>query len=306
MENNVINPTLKKYKEEFKEKEFQSIVLLPEEEDDYELKLLGNKKKHQECFYFTKKEFEQYQEDHEARVIGNVYIDQKRYKDPEKAKDVDKAYENKRKKKIIGKCKLRYSDEYIEKKEKSFEEHFQEFDLYKPENKKCVGYAWVGQKQYVRLVKRNPLVIIIPIFLIIALMLGLTMCKNPDTEEPWIDTIGDLITDIGGSSDNDEEMTYSDIWTWVKPGEVSAENKTIPLRNEASNEVWMCYDIYKDGELLHSTGAFLPGYQVDCDFYTLLNGEKGTHELTLFIKLYDLETKEAYSTSTMDVEIIVS
>ena len=129
--------TLEKYIENFKTRYLESVKLPDDEKENYELKKLGNKN-NDECLYFSEKEFEKYQEEHDTQIIGNVRVRQKKYKDPEKAQDTGKAYEKKYKNNVVGVCKLKLTDDYYDKHSDKLDETYRSYDLYKSDRKSVV------------------------------------------------------------------------------------------------------------------------------------------------------------------------
>lgn len=297
--------TLENYIENFRKKYIKSVEIPDEEKENYEFKKLGNKN-NVECLYFTEKEFEEYQEEHDAKIIGNVKIRQKKYKNPEKAENREKAYQKKYEKDILGVCRLKFTDDYFEKHQNKLDEPYRDFDLYKSENKHCIGYAWVGENQYVRLVKYNPFIFLIILFLVLGIIFGLCFCRNSKPQpDKTIDDNGTKITEQNTNADGVPIADNHYLYVW-KTKTVSSDKKTVALINHPDNKVYLCYDILDEqGNLLDSTGSFGPNSQVDYDFYSLFNGKKGTYNLTLFIKVNDVDTKEDLCTKTMAVEIKV-
>lgn len=259
----------------------------------YATKLLKNKDL-APCLYFPPKEFQNYKESNSVNVVGTVKINQKRYKDTANDNSTVPDINKKLGKGIIGVC-------YFSSK-KSINAKM--FDLYnsKPKCYCTIGYASVGNGEFVQLIKFNPFWIVLLALIVLLIICGLRGCNNP--ENPFDVVNGNEITT--------EAPTYDDfmannhyLYVW-KTKSVTQDKPTVALINHPDNDVYLCYDIYKDDEKLDSTGAFAPNSQIDYDFYNLFNGEKGTYNLKLVIKVYDLETKDELCSKTMPVEIIIN
>lgn len=271
------------------------IDLEPEEYRGYKTKLISRKDL-APCLFFTPKSFKQYQEDNDVEVVGTVKIGQKSYKDTFNSRETMPQIEKKVQKGIKGICYISSS--------KSLE--VIPFDLYnnKPRNTRTVGYASVGNGEYVRLVKHNPIWIVWLIIIALVIICGLRGCGN-DTNTPFDVTPGNEITTTAPTYENYMANNHF-LYVW-KTKTVTKDKPTVALINHPDNDVYLCYDIYStDGEILDSTGAFEPNKQMDYDFYNLFRGNKGTYNLKLIVKVYDLETKDELCSKTMPVEIIVN
>lgn len=275
------------------------------ETEEFSLKKL-HKRHIESTYYFSKKGFDKFRDESEVRVIGNVRVRQHRYVDPEKTANPEKVYKKKKQKKIIGVCDIKVTDEYFNERRGKLNDYpYSRFDLYESKNKSCCGYAWVGEKKYVRLVKRNPVLIILFILICVALLLfGLKSCNKNDTGNEL-----DL-ADQSKYHKKEDDVKSNEITDMTgiylnKSYTVDGENRTVQLVNYEQNDVYLCYDVYMDDTFLGSTGAFKPGYKVDYDLYSLLL-KKGTHRIVFKIKSYDLKTKEPLAVYNNPVDIIVN
>lgn len=264
--------------------------------------------------FFNKKEWKEYIEyiadniaDKKIYVVGNVFINKKRYKEiTEEYTKSDKIED-----KNYGLVEIKLTQEYIEKHELEYE--YAKFDVKESSttNKnlclKTIGYAQVGENQYVRLVKHSffPLILFLLMILLVigGLLLGFNNSSGNTSDINEVN--GNPITSTTQENENNELAENHYLYVW-KEKNVSKDQKTVPLINHPDNDVYLCYDIYDDqNNFLDTTGAFEPNTQVDYDFYSLFNGQQGTYNITLLVKVYELESKEPLCTKTMPVVINV-
>lgn len=246
------------------------------------------------CLYFSPKSFEKYKENNSVNVVGFVKIKQKRYTDTANDNSTVLEMNEKASKGIKGIC-------YFSTKSSI---NAAMFDIYenKPKNHYTIGYASVGNGEYIQLVKFNPFCIFLSVIIVLLIICGLLCCYNQ--ENPF-----DI---VNGNEITTEAPTYDDylannhyLYIW-RTKTVTSDKPTVALANHPDNDVYLCYDIYKNDEKLDSTGAFAPNSQIDYNFYNLFQGNKGTYNLKLVIKVYDLETKDELCSKTMPVEIIIN
>ena len=279
-------------------KEFIQKTIVDMEYDEYngyKTKLLKGKDQ-DPCLCFTPKAFKEYKENNSVEVVGTVKINQRKYRDTANEGSTIPDRNKKFAKGIKGICYATSSNSVNAKM----------FDLYntKPKNYITIGYASVGNGEFVRLVRWNPIGLVVLAIIILLIICGLRGCGN-NPENPFDVVNGNEITT--------EAPTYDDfmannhyLYVW-KSKTVTKDKPTVALINHPDNDVYLCYDIYsQDGENLDSTGAFEPNTQIDYDFYSLFRGNKGKYNLKLVVKVYDLETKEELCSKTMPVEIIVN
>lgn len=170
---------------------------------------------------------------------------------------------------------------------------------------KTIGYAEVEQDKFVRLVKHSFLPLIIFLLFFGVLLCGLLFGFSGDTQKPNFNEVnGNPIHQSENYENNNNGQSENHyLYVWGEKT-VDEKHKTVALINHPDNDVFLCYDIYdKENNLLDTTNYFRPNTQIDYDFYDLFGGKKGSYELTLFIKVADVETKEPLCTKTMPVVI---
>lgn len=113
--------------------------------------------------YFTPAQFKEYLSSETAskkpiKVVGNVHLYQKEYKDSVNVDSIGEFQKWKAEEGIYGCFRIPYSDEYLEEhKSVLFGSKCKKFDLYESRDVRCMGYAQVGTGRFVRLVAASKL-----------------------------------------------------------------------------------------------------------------------------------------------------
>lgn len=281
--------------------------------DEFERELYDKKKKQIIPFtYFSPKQFDELvkaKEENEenpvdVKVLGNVKIYKRKYKDIKEDQDFDEFVNEKHDKKIYGRVDVKYTKEYIEKhKDKLKGETYKKYDLYEAKNHRCYGYAEVGENEYVRLIKRNPFFIILIGLLCLGLLFGTAFLIKDD--------LPDLL-DIDQTVDYDGEKNHGE------EGQIIEENYEIPyvpyvkltkdeptlyLINPDGNTVYFMYTLYIDengngtiesneavdkngnSKAIYQTKLIPPGRMIGADLYSILG--KGEHKIVQKISTYN-------------------
>lgn len=107
--------------------------------------------------YFTPKQFKEYlrseSSEEPVKVVGNVHLYQKKYKEVEQHETIADYQGKKAKEGIYGCFRVPYSAEYLDKHKTELRGNTcKKFDLYEAKDVHCLGYAQVGSKRFVRLV----------------------------------------------------------------------------------------------------------------------------------------------------------
>lgn len=294
------------------------------------IKLYKKDKQIKPFTYFTKKEFEKYRAENSIKIIGNVYLNKERKekieepieepieksdeinKNDKKTKKSKRKCKNKSKKEIVGILNTYYSAEFIEKKQLESSDDIKSFNIYKENNTKCIGYAWVGDKNYVRLCKRNYFFIIFIFLLIIAgIILGVHSCVNGTNPlKPIANTEDYQKEDSDIQNAAPEQTTFRGFDKLY----VEKESPNITLDNPKGNTVYFKYSIYLDDtnsgsvdlskdKPIYETIWLAPGKMEKADLYSVL--EKGTHTLFMIVETRDVDTKEeCVGTTFSDVSIL--
>lgn len=249
-----------------KDDEVTNEEIFNEEDLNNELKVFKKNKKLVPFTYLTKDQFEDLQDIHSVRVIGNVRL---RNKFNRKKYDKDEELKKQKKRKnsnVIGCVHFPYTEEYVEKHpNKEFNEtRTLEINLYKPKNVSAIGYAYVGGDKFVRIESEKYFLMILIIMLLIgALIFTLTNLKpNDDTPTPnWED--GDSY--VAGDDFNNETNIQLDFTSYFK---LTEKSPYIPLPNSENNNYALQYDIYlikpadKDKKQLLTSGETTDGETV--------------------------------------------
>ena len=118
-----------------------------------------NRNKQLEPFtYFTPAQFKEYlrgeaSSDKSIKVVGNVHLYQKEYKDSVNTDSIGEFQEWKAEEGIYGCFRIPYSDEYIkEHKSELFGSKCKKYDVYEARDVRCLGYAQVDADRFVRLI----------------------------------------------------------------------------------------------------------------------------------------------------------
>lgn len=146
--------------------------------------------------------------------------------------------------------------------------------------------------------KRIPL--LVPLLLVLLLVLWFTLRScGKDEQRPRLPTGGVDVADLKDAA-NDE---YVEI-----PGyqnlEVSKDQPYIQLKNLEGNSVYLQYNILQGEETIYQSILVEPGNKCDkWNAYESLG--EGTHEVTFFIKTFDVETQAECNSTTQPVTITV-
>lgn len=244
-------------------------------------------------YYLTKKGFRDMCDDtnNNPPVIGDVFIHQRRYKDVEKSNNPEEEEKKKEEKGIIGIATREYTYEYL--KEHPESDEYRKYDLYEQSNnfRKCIGYANIGNGQFVRLVTRNcfPFLILLLLLLLIPLMM-----KNCPKFEPITINNGLTISDKTDYPTNSELCYYT---PFNEKTVLTKKNPEITLTNVSTNEneYYISFSIYVNGEAMKNekgeiftTGAIPPNRQVNINLWNEL--EEGIYELKAIATDYDFKT----------------
>lgn len=252
-----------------------------------------NKRNLIEYHYFSKREFEKYQKQHDVRIIGNIKINQKKYRNPFDYPDVEKEINKKNKQHIIGCVAI----DYIEKEKSKRTAGVQEkrFDLYEPQEKHCVGYASVGGNEFVRMTKSYIFILVVIVMLLISVGLMFSYCHKANSIEPWKTIeVGESIieTTNNQNSENQDFIVLNGFSKYT----INADNKKFALHNSEKNDVYMVYTIYNEdsGELLFDMKKEYPNQMHRPDsYYPIDIYDKLTQETThvkIVIECYDMSS----------------
>lgn len=288
----------------------------------YEFSIYDKQKRLNSFSFFDKKNWKDYieqLEDDEKRitVVGNVLLHQKRYK------KITNTYteQDKLKDKKYGLLEISYSKGYIEKHNP--ENTSAPFDLLesKQTNKnlfvKTIGYAHVGNDQYIRLVKHTILPLFIFLLFIFVLIGGMVLgyaafMNQPTNSNPFQIVRNNTVSDFDNTQpiQNNDNSPLCYFLPFDETTTLTKDNKTIKLVNLSQNKgnYYISYEIYIDGNpiidnstgLSYETGAIEPGYQVEYDLWSVL--DDGKYDLVCKAKEYDYNSHEekliTYSLST--------
>ena len=141
--------------------------------------------------------------------------------------------------------------------------------------------------------KKNRLLLIVPLLLLlllIILLLSFFLCKETKEEtSPNEDLqVSGVQVQLGNKTSKHSNRTTRILGDDCR--EIDEENPYVYLRNDASNAVYLQFDIYCEDKLLYSSDLIEPGMMEEIDVYEML--KKGDHQLEYHISSYDLETKQ--------------
>lgn len=226
--------------------------------------------------YFSKKQFREYTKNNSYTIIGDVKVNQKRFRDIATANNPDKLIRKKDRKKIIGTAKMLLQSGTVNKNGQ-YIEAYKSYDIFEARQyRHCTGYAYTGSNRFVRLVKPNFLFLLIFLFLIGLIAGLLSSCpKSPDEIIKWAENkpIEETTAEIQQPPPN------CDFVLFTETTELNAENKTIRLINLPSNKGLydIDYSVYINGEPLldkdgsnYTTGRIVPGNMVEVNLYDAL------------------------------------
>lgn len=153
---------------------------------------------------------------------------------------------------------------------------------YRTVNKKMIhrvkGYVMLDNGDYVRVLKKNPLVVIIPL-IIILLFLLITMKLDDHVPAPIKEAIG-----LEDTEDISDEKATNFVSYVNVPGfkeEISLDQNTpnIALRNPDDNEWNLYYELVEENNKIYQTKMITPGKQHNCNLKGVLNN--GWHTITI-------------------------
>lgn len=243
--------------------------------EEYETKEF--RKKNIEPFrYFSKTQFREYTKKNSYMIIGDVKVNQKRFRDIATSNNPNKLIRKKDRKKIIGTAKILLQSGTVNKSGQ-YIEAYKSYDIFEARQyRHCIGYAYTGSNRFVRLVKPNFLFLLIFLFLIGLIAGLLSSCpKSPDEIIKWAENkpIEETTAEI------QQQPPNCDFVLFTETTELNAENKTIRLINLPSNKGLydIDYSVYINGEPLldkggsnYTTGRIIPGNMVEVNLYDAL------------------------------------
>lgn len=230
--------------------------------------------------YLEPDDFDDYCEDYpETRVTGNVKL-HKRYKNRDDGATL-----------LLPK----------RRKDAFDEERFKAFNIYDPDDKKCLGYVKVEDNAFLRVEKRRfPFIILILLGILAGLALILRSCVgggNPLLpKEPGEDIKEPTKLDEPIATGQIEIPGYASIV-------LSAEQPEMFLINPQKNTVYFEYIISEGDKVLFDSDLILPGKMVRANLYSKLG--KGKHTLLLSINTYDITDESPCNGSTQRVNLLV-
>lgn len=236
--------------------------LFNEDEIDDELKSFKKNKNLEPFTYLTKKQFENLQEIHSVRVIGNVRL-RKKFKRDKYEETENGKLKQKENSSVIGCCYIKHSDKYRRKHplndyDCTDEEYIYEpINIYKPKNVSCIGYAYVGGDSFVKIESEKYFLFILLVMLLLgALIFSLVSLPSNQPNNPEYENGEEY---IGGSEEDFETNIQLDFTSYYK---LTEKSPSIELSNSENNKYALQYDIYlikpedvDKKQLLKSTGG---------------------------------------------------
>lgn len=270
-------------------------------QEDY--KIQEYKKDKLEFTYFDTYSFEkEFQEDYTINIIGDVDLSKKYDEDNEDS---------------IGKLLIQQKNK---KKYSEFNILYNRKDKDDPnskiKNKKAMGYIWIGGNDYVRVLEKFPIIIIILLLGICCgfglLFAGLKNCgsndigiNNEPTPTPTLLPVADA-DDWDGEWEKGETSTPEQETIEI-PGYANLyannEKPTINLINPDGNTVYFKYTIYNGNELIYETDLIEPNKMIPWNAFETL--AKGDYELTFTISCYDINTQAGCNGANQTVKISI-
>lgn len=224
--------------------EYPNILdLFKEDKIDNELKSFKKNKKLEPFTYLTKKQFENLQEIHSVRVIGNVRLRKKfkrdKYKKAENGSLVRKENSN-----VIGCCYIKHSDEYRRKHPLSdyncdCEYEYGPINVYKPKNVSCIGYAYVGGDSFVRIESEKYFLFILLVMLLLGtLIFSLISLPSNQPNNPEYENGEEYVEGSGEDFETNIQLDFTSYYKLTK------KSPSIALPNSEKNKYALQYDIY--------------------------------------------------------------
>ncbi len=291
--------------------------------EDFDRETYDKKKKKIVPFtYFSPKQFDEYVEAKEKeseneenpvqiKVVGNVRIYKKKYKDIKKDQDFDAFVEEKRKKKIYGSVKVKYTNQYIKKHQKKLKgETYKKYDLYEAKKHSCYGYAEVGENEFVRLQRRNPLIILLIGLLSLGLLVGAGIIIHNNLTEIQeeireILEVDDTVDAGDGNNSGDDTQIIQETYEipYVPYVKLTEKEPNLYLINPDGNTVYFAYTLYIDtngngtiekseavdaegnSKAFYKTKLIPPGQMMEADLVSILG--KGEYKVIQKINAYN-------------------
>lgn len=257
--------------------------------------------------FFSKKQFKNYinKQDNNTKlsIVGNVFINKKKYKEITKDyTELDKIHD-----KRYGLVETRLTNNYIEKH--NLEYSFAKFDLFNAKDTRknlflnTVGYAEVEKNTYIRLVKHSVIPFIILLFLILILICTIFL-SNSKTDKPVLNFENQMpyqeeIVENQSSSSDEVAIVLKQKYV------VSKENPNIQLQNYKENTKYLSYEVIKDNTIIGKTNLIKPGNVAYFDIYSKFN-KKGSYQIVLKIYSYNQDGSVNDVTYDVPVEIIIN
>lgn len=244
--------------------------------DDFKLKLLH--KKADEIYIFSNRDFKKYSDECDARIIGNIRMRQKHY---ENYVDDIELRKHKRKKNILARADL-----FILK-----DDEYKYYDVREANKMHSVGYAWIGGNNFLRVTAFNPLWLLLPLLLVLAICILLNFCSKSTADKPIHIEQGEIISENPDNNNQPELCYFPPLKETVT---LTSENKEIYMINDIINKdkYLVSYEIFVDGEKYYETDAIEASSDkaVKYDLWSQLDA--GTYKLELRTSSYDCNTYE--------------
>jgi hypothetical protein len=169
---------------------------------------------------------------------------------------------------------------------------------------KTAGYIDLGDGNYVRVLKKNPWAVILPLAIVLILVFLLLSGLSTDG------TLPKLPLDLEDTRDISDEPAqygydYVDVPGFKEQLTISDEVPGIALKNPDSNSWYLYYAVFADGKAVCSTKLIAPGQQYDFNAKGVLS--TGWHTLTIAVYTATEQgqtTGNPLSTQTVQVQVI--
>lgn len=277
--------------------------------------------------YFSKNQFKNYaatsKHAQDPLVAGNIFIGQRHY---EIFTD-DTIAKEKRKRHIYGVVNIPCKSGYIRRHQYA---PMKSYDMFEARNttrslfQKTLGYAAVGNNQFVRLCTHTFWPLLFLFFSILILCFGLSpLCGNSmpiNSPEKEIGTsAGTMPTGASTIPANysfpkfsdrtiTAEQRYMKLYNPIinqtgvqfqvdQNGEIIKDENGKPISTLSNDSLWLAFELIEDGETLYKTNFIEPGKEITVDLYVLLPA--GEHKITVITTSYSYQNQE-YNTSNQD------
>ena len=273
----------------------------------YQFSTFKKKKRLVPFTFFNKKEFKTYlsekDNDTKTSIVGNVFINKKKYKEITDKYTVKDKINDKR----YGVVEIRFTEKYVEKHTLNYP--YAKFDLFNSKDtgknllKKTVGYAQVEKDKYIRLVKHSVLPLIILLLLILCLIAAILL-PNSKIEKPILNfenqvPYSEEVTQEESDKSDQVAIVLKQKYT------VNKNNPNIKLLNYKENTKYLSYQILYNNNIIGKTDLIKPGNVVDFNIYSQFN-QKGTYPIVLKIYSYNQDGSINDVTYDVPVEIIIN